>query len=120
MSQKDIVTYLINTDAVLYKTYNLYQGILNSLDNKDFNEFKKIIHNVNTKGLIKKAKQAIRTFIDMEGYISNAFKYTYSNGIVEGMNNLIKQVIHSACGYRKFNHLKARILLIKGIIKINA
>lgn len=44
---------------------------------------------------------------------------SYSNGITEGMNNLIKQVIHSACGYRKFKHLKARILLIKGLIKIN-
>mgnify|MGYP003302382120 CR=1 FL=1 len=56
----------------------------------------------------------------MEKYIKNSFKYTYSNGITEGMNNLIKQVIHSACGYRKFNHLKARILLIKGLIKIDA
>lgn len=120
MTQKDIVTYLINTDENLKKTYNLYQGILNSLDNKDFNEFKRIIHNVNTEGFIKKTKQAIKTFINMEEYIENAFKYSYSNGIVEGMNNLIKQVIHSACGYRKFNHLKARILLIKGIIKINA
>ena len=120
MSQKEIVTYLINTDKALYKTYNLYQGILKSLDSKDFNQFKKIIHNAKTKDLIKKTKQAIKTFINMENYIKNAFTYEYSNGITEGMNNLIKQVIHSACGYRKFNHLKIRILLIKGIVKINA
>ena len=120
MTQKDIVNYLINTDETLYKTYKLYQGILKSLDNKDFNEFKKIIHNTKTSGLIKKTRQAIKTFINMEDYIENAFIYTYSNGITEGMNNLIKQVIHSACGYKKFKHLKARILLIKGIIKINA
>ena len=120
MTQKDIVTYLINTDDTLYKTYNLYQGILKTLDNKDFNSFKKIIHNIKTKNLIKKTKKAIRTFISMENYIQNAFEYEYSNGITEGMNNLIKQVIHSACGYKKFKHLKARILLIKGIIKINA
>ena len=120
MTQKEIVTYLINTDKALFKTYNLYQGILKSLDNKDFNQFKKIIHNVKTKDLIKKTKQAIKTFISMENYIKNAFIYEYSNGITEGMNNLIKQVIHSACGYRKFNHLKIRILLIKGIVKINA
>ena len=55
----------------------------------------------------------------MENYIKNAFTYEYSNRITEGMNNLIKQVIHSACGYRKFIHLKIRILLIKGIVKIN-
>ena len=120
MTQKEIVTYLVNTDKALYKTYNLYQGILKSLDNKDFNQFKKIIHNAKTKDLIKKTKQAIKTFITMENYIKNAFTYEYSNGITEGMNNLIKGVIHSACGYRKFNHLKIRILLIKGIVKINA
>ena len=41
MSQKEIVTYLINTDETLYKTYNLYQGILKTLNNKDFESFKK-------------------------------------------------------------------------------
>ena len=36
--------------------------------------------------------------------------------MVEGMNNLIKQVKHSTCGYKKFNHLKARVMLIKGLL----
>lgn len=38
-----------------------------------------------------------------------------SNGITEGTNNVIKQIKHTACGYRKFSHLKARVMLIKGI-----
>ena len=50
-----------------------------------------------------------------ESYIINAFDYELSNSVVEGTNNLIKQVKHNACGYRKFTHLKARIMLIKGI-----
>ena len=52
-------------------------------------------------------------------YLINTNKtlyYDYSNGIVEGMNNLIKQVKHTACGYRKFRHLKTRIMLIKGLL----
>lgn len=48
----------------------------------------------------------------MKEYILNAFDYEYYNEIVEGTNNLIK---HTACGYRKFKHLKARIMLIKGL-----
>ena len=44
-----------------------------------------------------------------------AFDYEYSNGIVEGTNNLIKQIKHTAYGYRKFKHLKARVMLIKGL-----
>ena len=59
-------------------------------------------------------KQALKTYKDMEKYISNAFDYEYSNGIVEGINNVIKQVKHVVCGYKKFNHLKARVMLIKG------
>ncbi len=38
-----------------------------------------------------------------------------SNGITEGTNNVIKQMKHTAYGYRKFAHMKARIMLIKGI-----
>lgn len=117
ISQKDIVSYLINTDKNLYESYNLYQGILNSLDDKDFDTFTNIIHNTNTK-LPKKVRKAINTFIRFEKYIKNSFNHQYSNGIVEGINNLIKQVKHSACGYRKFFHLKARIMLIKGLYKL--
>ena len=119
MTQKEIVSYLINTNKKLYETYNLYQGILNSLDNKDFETFKNIIHNTKTKSLSKKTRKAINTFIRFENYIKNSFNHHYSNGIVEGINNLIKQVKHSACGYRKFEHLKARIMLIKGLYKIS-
>ena len=51
----------------------------------------------------------------MKIYILNAFDYEYSNGIVEGTNNLIKQIKHTAYGYRKFKHLKVRVMLIKGL-----
>ena len=60
--------------------------------------------------------KALKTYIKLETYILNALEYEYSNGMVEGMNNLIKQVKHSACGYKKFNHLKARVMLIKGLL----
>lgn len=51
----------------------------------------------------------------MKIYILNAFDYEYSNGIVEGTNNLIKQIKHTAYSYRKFKHLKVRVMLIKGL-----
>ena len=114
MTQKDIVTYLINTNESLLNTYNLYQGIIKSIDKRDKQTFLNIIHNIN-KNISAYAKKAIKTFINMEKYIVNAFDYEYSNGIVEGTNNLIKQIKHTACGYRKFSHLKARVMLIKGL-----
>ena len=61
-------------------------------------------------------RKVLKTYINLEKYILNSFEYEYSNGMVEGMNNLIKQVKHSACGYRKFSHLKARVMLVKGLL----
>ena len=115
VSQYDIVQYLINTDDNLKYTYNLYQGIIKSIDKRDKLKFLNIIHNVDNTKLNKYTRKAIKTFIDFEKYIINAFDYELSNGIVEGTNNIIKQLKHNACGYRKFSHLKARIMLIKGI-----
>lgn len=114
MTQKEIVTYLINTNTELYETYQIYQSILYSLDTRNKQIFKSVI-NGKKKGS-EYMKKAIKTFKNMEKYIYNAFDYEYSNGITEGINNLIKQVKHTACGYRKFSHLKARVMLIKGLL----
>ena len=115
MSQYDIVTYLLNTNEELYQTYQVYQSILYSIDTRNKDIFLSIINGKNLK-VSKYMKKAIKTFKNMKEYIVNAFDYEYSNGIVEGTNNLIKQIKHTACGYRKFKHLKARIMLIKGLL----
>ena len=115
MSQYDIVSYLLNTNEELYETYHVYQSILYSIDTRNKNIFLSIINGKNIK-ISKYMKKAIKTFRNMKEYIVNAFDYEYSNGIVEGTNNLIKQIKHTACGYRKFKHLKARVMLIKGLL----
>ena len=115
MSQYDIVSYLLNTNEELYETYQVYQSILYSIDTRNKNIFLSIINGKNLK-VSKYMKKAIKTFKNMKEYILNAFDYEYSNGIVEGTNNLIKQIKHTACGYSKFKHLKARIMLIKGLL----
>ena len=114
MSQYDIVSYLLNTNEELYETYQIYQSILYSIDTKNKDIFLSIINGKNFK-ISKYMKKALKTLKNMKEYILNAFDYEYSNGIVEGTNNLIKQIKHTACGYRKFKHLKARIMLIRGL-----
>ena len=117
ITQKDIVTYLINTDDKLYNDYQIYQGIEKAINNRNKKLFFNIVNNnINNKNISKKMKKALKTFKNMEQYISNSFDYEYSNGIVEGINNVIKQIKHAACGYKKFNHLKARVMLIKGLL----
>ena len=116
ISQKEIVQYLINTDKTLEATYECYQGIINSLNDKDFNKFKSIITHEN-KNISDKMKQALKLFNKNIKYIENSFKYDINNGIIEGTNNLIKCLKRIAFGYRKYDHFIARIFLIKGMIK---
>ncbi len=116
ISQKEIVTYLVNTDNTLKATYECYQGIINSIKDKDFNKFKNIINNP-TNLLSNKMKKALKLYRDNIVYIENSFKYDINNGIIEGTNNLIKSIKRIAFGYRKYDHFIARIFLIKGIIK---
>lgn len=117
VTQKDIITYLINTDDKLYNDYQVYQGIEKAINNRNKKLFFNIVNNnINNKNISKKMKKALKTFKNIEQYICNSFDYEYSNGIVEGINNVIKQIKHAACGYKKFNHLKARVMLIKGLL----
>ena len=117
MTEKEIVTYLINSDKTLYTEYQIYQGLDKAINNRDKNLFYKIVeNNLNNKNISKKMKKALKTYKEMKQYINNSFDYEYSNGIVEGINNVIKQIKHTACGYKKFTHLKARVMLIKGLL----
>ena len=116
ISQKEIVQFLINTDLTLKATYECYQGLINSLNEKNFNKFKAITFNQN-KNLSFKMKQALKLYKDNIKYIENSFKYDINNGIIEGTNNLIKCIKRIAFGYRKYEHFISRIFLIKGIIK---
>ena len=116
VSQKDMVEFMINTNSTLKATYECYQGIINSIKDKDIIKFKNIISHPNNN-LSYKMLQALKLYRDNIKYIENSFKYQINNGRVEGTNNLIKAIKRIAFGYRKYDHFIARIFLIKGIIK---
>ena len=116
ISQRDMVSFMVNTDKTLKATYECYQGIINSIKEKNFNKFKNIVQHQD-KNLSPKMKQALKLYKENINYIENSFKYDINNGIVEGTNNLIKCIKRIAFGYRRYDHFIARIFLIKGIIK---
>ena len=107
---------MINTNQTLKATYECYQGLINSLKEKNFEKFKSITLNQN-KNLSLKMKQALKLYKKNIKYIENSFKYDINNGIIEGTNNLIKCIKRIAFGYKKYDHFISRIFLIKGIIK---
>lgn len=111
-----MVRFIINTDKTLKATYECYQGIINSIKEKDFNKFKNIIEH-RDENLSLKMKKALKLYKDNIKYIENSFKYDINNGIIEGTNNLIKCLKRIAFGYKRYDYFVARIFLIKGIIK---
>ena len=116
ITEYDIVQYLINTNTVLKETYNIYQGIIKSVRNNDVDLFIKIIeskHNNISDYMIT----TIKTYNSFKKFIINSFKYSYNNGLIEGINNLIKCIKRIAFGYKSFYHFKIRILLVSGIYK---
>ena len=116
ISQKEMVNFMVNTNQELKATYECYQGIINSLQNKDFKKFRNIVYHPNNN-ISNKMKQALKLYRSNIDFIENSFKYDINNGVVEGTNNLIKTLKRIAFGYRKYDHFISRIFLVKGIIK---
>ena len=116
ISQKEMVNYMINTNKTLKATYECYQGIINSIKNKNFEKFKNIINHP-SNDLSYKMKQALKLYRENIEYIENSFIYDINNGVIEGNNNLIKCLKRIAFGYRKYDHFIARIFLVKNNIK---
>src|SRR5699024_6006 len=55
-----------------------------------------------------KTHQTLEKYLDS---IKNSFRYTLSNGPVEGINNKIKNLKRSGYGYRNFRNLRYRVLV---------
>ena len=108
---------IINIDE-FKATYEVYQGILRSIKNKDIELFTKIITS-KQKSISEYMKNTLKTFNKFSYHIINSFKYNLNNGVIEGVNNLIKCIKRIAFGYRSFYHFKTRIMLIAGIYKYN-
>lgn len=64
--------------------------------------------------------KAIRTFRNWQTEILNSFLFDYSNGFLEGINNLTKVMKRNAFGFRNFLRAKARILLLHKYKKIGS
>ena len=64
-------------------------------------------------------KTSIKTLKIYLPHIKNTLSNPYHNGFVEGNNNFIKVLKRIAFGFRSFRRFKARIMICKGLVKIN-
>ena len=118
MTESDVVNYIINTNEELKQTYLVYQSLLSSIKNKDFNAFTYILNN-HSNYISDYMKTSIKTLNEFKDKIYNTFNTNYHNGYIEGNNNFIKVIKRIAFGFRSFIRFKTRILICKGLISIN-
>ena len=116
ITEYDIVQYLINTNKILKETYNVYQGIIKSIRNRDIDLFIKIISSKHNN-VSEYMKTTLKTYNEFKPFIINSLKFEYNNGLIEGTNDLIKCIKRIAFDFKSFYHFKTKILLITGIYK---
>lgn len=111
MTEEQVISDLLRLSPELSETYWLCQYLKQAVRNQNPEQFSKLINQDNSK-TSKQMQTAIKTFKKQEKYITNALIYPYSNGKLEGTNNLIKTIKRIGFGYRDFYNFRARILLI--------
>lgn len=104
MREIDIIRYLLNLDTELKASYDLYQSVRFYITTKDFDCLKKTLFD-KQKDVFCYMKTAIKTIMKYITYVENTFKYDYNNGVLEGINNLIKTIKRIAFGYGCYYHL---------------
>lgn len=118
MTEIDVVNYILDQSVELKATYYKYQELLQSIREKNYANFIYAINNINNS-ISDYMKTSIRTLIDFKDKIYNTFNNNYHNGFIEGNNNFIKILKRIAFGFRSFRRFKARIMICKGLVKIN-
>lgn len=94
-------------------SYELNYQILSKL--KEYFSRKDIVklYGISDK-TVERIMEKFKVFNKFENGVKAAFQLSYSNGVIEGMNNLIKVIKRVAYGYRNFEFMKIRIKIITG------
>ena len=114
MREIDIINYLLDLDPILEASYNLYHDVRHCIKNRNFNLLKRILNEANNhvSDYMKTSIKTIKKYID---YVRNTLRYSYTNAVLEGINNKIKVIKRIAFGYRSFLHFRNRILITQNL-----
>lgn len=107
----NVVQDLLAYDEGLKANYMLYQNLLASMKEKDFQTLQGTLLNVKSGDISSYMKTSIKTLKQHLPFIENSFLYPYNNGRIEGINNKIKVLNRVSYGYRNFSNFKNRIML---------
>lgn len=111
MTQSQVVDELLRICPELSESYWLCQNIRRAVRKREALLLDGILAR-EYKDISKIMQTSLRPIKKHRLHIQIALINTYSNGILEGANNLIKVIKQIAFGYTDFHNFRARILLI--------
>lgn len=89
--EKDIVDYLLNIDPALRANYDAYQMVKYVVNHGEKSLLRDYLNQPH-KGLSPNMLKSLKTLKKSQEYILNSLFYTFSNGVIEGINNKIKVI----------------------------
>lgn len=117
MTESEVLDYLLALAPSLKRSYQVYQELLDAFDDRNPKEFFHIIDHL-SYDIDEKFKHSLRNLKKYRNYIVHSFHCPYSNGKLEGKNNLIKVIKRIAFGFKTFRNLKRRVMIQQGIYQL--
>lgn len=119
VSEHIMANYLIELSPELRDTYEIVNTLKRAVKHQDYEAFKHILEDSKKRTYPRKVRTVLQTLEKYLTQIENSFRYTLSNGPVEGINNKIKNIKRSGYGYRNFRNLRYRALISFRLTKTN-
>lgn len=115
VSSVDIVEESIGCNEILKCSYDCYQLIREDIEKRDFDLFKNHLEYFKDR-VSDIMKVSIDTCFKYIYLIENSFKYEYSNGVIEGINNFIKALKRISFGFKRFVNFRTRIFITRNLL----
>ena len=111
VTKKMRVEYLLSLDCRFRLVYDTINHLKYAIDTHDIDLFNRTLEESKKQTFPRRVRTAINSLYTYYDGIINSLIYNLSNGVVEGLNNKIKNIKRSGYGYRNFDHLRYRIFL---------
>ena len=113
--EKERLLYLFECSPLLKEAYKLKEEFLKIKSLSTYEEREKAFKNwlyKSESSTLEEFAEPVKTFRQWHQYISNSYKYNFSNEPTKGKNNLIKTLKRISFGFRNLVNFRSRILLL--------
>ncbi|AVK63046.1 ISL3 family transposase [Lactobacillus sp. CBA3606] len=114
-TQNQIVEEMLEFDPDLKRAYDALHTLRSAVKYRDLPRLRQVLDASNQ--FPEEMEKHFLKLRDSQESIENALRYQYSNGPLEGTNNKIKVLKHTAYGFGNFNNFRLRIHLMFALKK---